>query len=259
MERCCVSCRGIGKRFDEQWVLRNVDLRCHGGECLAVLGPSGSGKTTLLNIVSGVHRCDCGELWRRLATTLWRMALGWGIGSVVGIVLGLVAGRFEPVYDALRPTQSLLLGVPPVVLVVVAMIWFGSGSLVPIAVVSVLIFPIVYVNTAQGWRSLDLRLVEMARIYGKGSGEVLRHVILPGLAVPIFTGLSVSAGFAVRISVMAELLASDSGIGYSIALARVNINTAKVFAWALVSVVLVAVIDVLIVNPLKRRALRWQG
>jgi NitT/TauT family transport system permease protein len=200
-----------------------------------------------------------GELWRRLATTLWRMALGWVIGSVVGILLGLVAGRFEPVYDALRPTQSLLLGVPPVVLVVVAMIWFGSGSLVPIVVVSVLIFPIVYVNTAQGWRSLDLRLVEMARIYGKGSGEVLRHVILPGLAVPIFTGLSVSAGFAVRISVMAELLASDSGIGYSIALARVNINTAKVFAWALVSVVLVAVIDVLIVNPLKRRALRWQG
>jgi NitT/TauT family transport system ATP-binding protein len=62
MERCCVACRGIGKRFDEQWVLRNVDLRCNGGECLAVLGPSGSGKTTLLNIVSGVHRCDCGEL-----------------------------------------------------------------------------------------------------------------------------------------------------------------------------------------------------
>jgi NitT/TauT family transport system permease protein len=200
-----------------------------------------------------------GELARRTVTTLGRLLLGWAMGSVAGIVFGLLGGRFGPVYHALQPAQSLLLGIPPVVLVVVGMIWFGTGGLVPLLVVAVLIFPIVYINTANGWKSLDPRLVEMARIYGKSTRGVLRHVVLPGLAVPIITGLSVSAGFAVRIAVMAELLAANSGIGYSVALARVNINTAKVFAWALVIVFLVAAIDLLLVHPLKRWALRWQG
>lgn len=200
-----------------------------------------------------------GALLEEVRLTLGRTALGFAWGAASGIALGLLTGRFAFAFELLRPLHTVLLGVPPIVVVVIALIWFGTGGTVPIFVVGLLIFPIVYLNTADGWRNLDRGLLEMSRVYGRSAWRLLRNIILPGLAVPVLSGISLAAGFALRIAIMAELLASNSGIGHSIALARVNIQTDRVFAWTLISLVLLVGIDYLLIRPFKARVNRWDA
>ncbi|MCD8501589.1 MAG: ABC transporter permease subunit [Bacillaceae bacterium] len=156
-----------------------------------------------------------------------------------------------------RPIISLILGIPPIILVVLTMVWFGTGPMIPIVVVGFLVFPTFFLNTAEGWRNIDQQLLEMASVYSSSPFHTLRNIILPGLTVPIFTAVSLATGGAVRITIMAELLGADSGIGFSLALARINMDTAKVFAWTLVSIAIIIIIDHLIINPMKKYVLKW--
>ncbi len=204
-----------------------------------------------------VHMVQSGELVKQIGESSLRMVIGLFIGMILAIICGLIAGNYSIIYDAFRPLLSLLLGLPPIILVVLAMVWFGTGWIVPIFVVSVLVFPSIYLNTADGWRNIDKQLLEMAHLYKSSPFHTLKHIILPGLAVPIFTAISLASGSAVRITIMAELLGSDNGIGYSLALARVNIDTARVFAWTLVSVAIIIILDHFIIHPLKRKTLKW--
>ncbi|MCM3702046.1 ABC transporter permease [Paenibacillus macerans] len=198
-----------------------------------------------------------GELARQLLTSGGRMLAGFFCGTAAGIAAGLLAGIFSIFYEAMRPVLSLLMGIPPIILVVLAMVWFGTGATVPVFVVSLLVFPSIYLNTADGWRGIDRQLLQMAEVYRIGPMKKLRYIVIPGLAVPIFTAVSLAAGSAVRTTIMAELLGSDNGIGYSLAFARVNLDTAKVFAWTFVSIVAIQGMDLFVIKPLRKFALRW--
>lgn len=200
-----------------------------------------------------------GELLEQLSLSASRMMIGFSLGMLFGVVIGLFAGKYPVIYEAFRPVVALILGVPPIILVVLGMVWFGTGSVVPIVVVCVLVFPTFFLNTAQGWRHIDQQLLEMALIYSRGRFHTLKNIILPGLTIPIFTAVSLAAGGAVRITIMAELLGADSGIGFSLALARINIDTAKVFAWALVSITIIIIIDHLIIYPIKKHVMKWDS
>lgn len=200
---------------------------------------------------------ESGELQEQLFLSASRMIMGFLIGLTIAGVFGLLAGKYSVIYEAFRPIVSLILGIPPIILVVLVMVWFGTGSLIPVIVVSVLVFPTFFLNIAEGWRNIDQQLLDMAFVYNSRPLHTLKHIILPGLAVPIFTAVSLATGATVRITIMAELLGSDSGIGFSLALARVNINTAKVFAWTLVSVAIILVIEHIVVNPMKKLVLKW--
>jgi len=198
-----------------------------------------------------------GELLDQLVVSASRMMVGFLIGMFIAIIFGLLAGKYSVVYEAFRPIISLILGIPPIILVVLAMVWFGTGSMIPIVVVSILVFPTFFLNTAEGWRNIDHQLLEMALVYNSSPFHTLKNIILPGLAVPIFTAVSLATGASVRITIMAELLGSDSGIGFSLALARINIDTAKVFAWTIVSIAIIIIIDQLVISPLKKVVLKW--
>lgn len=141
---------------------------------------------------------------------------------------------------------------------VLALIWFGTGGVVPVFVVAVLVFPLIFLNTADDRRAVDRKLLEMAAVHRVPWPRILRHIVLPALAAPVLTAVSLASGLTVRITVMAELLGSDNGVGYRIALARTNLDTATVFAWTLVLVALVILLDYAVVGPVKRLANRWQ-
>lgn len=201
---------------------------------------------------------ESGELLKQLLTSLTRMAMGFTIGMVLAVGCGLLAGKYPLLYEAFRPIISIVLGIPPIILVVLAMVWFGTGSMIPILVVGVLVFPTFYLNTADGWRNIDAQLLQMAVIYNRSSLQILKDIIIPSLTVPIFTAISLAAGGSVRITIMAELLGADNGIGASLSYARINIDTAKVFAWTLLSILIILIIDYLIINPFKKVIFRWK-
>ena len=156
---------------------------------------------------------DIGVSVRRAA---FGLALGAGIGLVLGIVVGL-ARLGEELLDA--PMQMLRM-VPYPAVIFLFIIWFGIGETAKVLLIGLAtLFPM-YLNTSNGVRNVDRRVVEAARSFGLGGRRLVRQVIVP-LAMPsILTGLRFSAGIAVIALVFTESVGANQGIGYLVAQAN---------------------------------------
>ena len=210
---------------------------------------------TLLSLIEMVQTVD---FWKNVGITVERFGLSLLFGSLVGFVLGLVAGLNKKMRWLFEPFRWSLMTMPPVVLVVVSMIWFGMGSIQTIFVTALLIIPIIYVNTIEGIEAVDASILEMGRVYKANSRMLLKEIYLPGIGGPVLAGLTLSAGLGIRIVVLAELLGAYSGIGYEFSLARTNLDTPALFAWIMVCLFLGGFVDLGILNPIRNHIMRWR-
>lgn len=198
------------------------------------------------------------SFWITLSVTLWRFLAGFISGSVIGIVLGVIAGLKKNIRLILEPSRWAFISMPPVVLVMISMIIFGMGSLQTIFVTTVLIIPIMYVNTIEGIDSIDIKLLEMGKVYQANTLMMLRQIYLPGIGGHVLAGLTLATGIGVRIVVLAEVLGSHTGIGYQFYLARVNLETAKLYAWIIICLIIVGFSEFGILKPLRKYVLKWK-
>ncbi len=200
-----------------------------------------------------------GTVVAELVRTLGRAAVGVGLALVVGGLWGTVNGRSAWVAAVSRPALSSLLALPPVIVVAVGLVWLGPGASVTRMVIAVVALPLIVVAVQEAIADLDRDLLEMASVFDMSRRRVLRHIVIPGIASPVTAVVSVVVGQALRVAVMAELLASSDGIGAEISLARTNLETADLFAWALVMVTVVISVEVLVLRPITARATRWRN
>jgi len=196
--------------------------------------------------------------WRHLGDTFQRLAAGFGLGAATGCVLGTVAGLRKEVRYILEPFRWFLMSVPAVVVVVIAMLWFGMGSLMTVAITAVLVAPIVYVGTMRGMDTVDVSYLETAVVYRFGIPLTLRHIYVPAITSHVVSSLVVAAGMSVRIVILAEVLGASSGIGHALSLAGTNLDIPGLFAWVFVSTALVAMIEYGLLRPVERWVTRWR-
>jgi NitT/TauT family transport system permease protein len=154
------------------------------------------------------------KLWRHLSSSLMRVGLGFGTATLLGVVLGLLIGRWRWARDLLLPPLELLRPIPAVAWIPLAILIFPSteGSMVYITCIGAL-FPIL-LNTIHGAESVDPRLIAAARSLGTRRLRLFTEVILPGAAPSIATGLSIGMGTCWFCLVTAEMIAGQYGIGY---------------------------------------------
>lgn len=190
--------------------------------------------------------------------SLLRIALGVGLGCALGFGLGLLAGLDERLRGLLEPLRWLLMATPPVVVVVLAMLWFGLGSAMVIFISVLMLAPGMYVNTVKGMLMVDRDLLEMTRVYRFSPWQRLRHLYVPALAAPLGAALLIATCAGVRLVVMAEVLGAESGAGFALANARSTFDSAGLYAWTLLILLLVAGLEFALLQPLQRRMGRWQ-
>lgn len=200
-----------------------------------------------------------GTMLTELGRTLYRSATGVLLALSVGIVWGALTGLSSWAAAISRPALSSLMAIPPVVIVALGLIWFGPGTAVTRLVIVLVALPLIVVAVQEAIHNVDSDLIEMASAFEMPRFAVLRHVIAPGIASPVLAATSVTVGQAIRVSVMAELLSAADGVGAEVALARVNLVTADLFAWTAALVVLVIVLETCLLRPATARLLRWRG
>ena len=197
-------------------------------------------------------------LWVQLLITLKRLVVGLAVGAAVGWLLGLVAGMEPRLRASFEPHRWVGTTIPVVIMAVLAMLWFGLGDFTVMFVVAFIVIPTMYVNTMAGVLAIDRRLVEMGQVYRFPRALMLREVYLPGIASPAIAGLTLATGIAVRAVVLAEVLAATNGIGHAFSRAMSFLETPELFAWVLVLLALMAVIEFGVLRPVRRRAMRWR-
>jgi NitT/TauT family transport system permease protein len=209
-------------------------------------------------IDSLISLAETGKLWRHLAVSLYRTLAGFALGAVLGILAGVAAGFNKPFYYLLKPLIGVLLSFPAVVVVMLAMVWFGVGSQVAIFITALFTFPIMYLSVVEGVELLDGNLLEMAAVYRLSRFSLWWSVYLPALATATLAGFAFAAGTAFRKTIMAELLGSNDGVGYAMAMTRFNLDAAELFAWVSVCLFVVACVELVLVKPVAAYLQRWQ-
>ena len=245
-------------RTSRRWSALGVILIFAGWELAArLMGPMLMATPLEALSAIGVLAGDPG-FWAHSRDSLARIAMGVGAGCGIGFTLGVLAGHDARLRGLLEPLRWLLMAIPPVVVVVLAMLWFGLGSGMVIFITVLMMAPGMYVNTVKGMRMIDAGLLEMGRVYHFGAWARLRHIYLPALAAPLTAALLIAACGGVRLVVMAEVLGAESGVGYALANARSTFDSGRLYAWVLLILGLVALLEFLLLQPVQRRLTRWQ-
>jgi ABC-type nitrate/sulfonate/bicarbonate transport system permease component len=149
-----------------------------------------------------------------LLQSLWRFAVGYLVGSALGILLGVAIGASRRIADYLDPTLEFLRALPAVAIIPVAVLLFGLGSTMRVSVIVFgVLFPVL-VNTAVGVRSTRQERIDSARMYGLSRLAVVRRVMVPSALPMISAGLRVGLPIALIMMVVSELIGGGNGIGF---------------------------------------------
>ncbi len=184
--------------------------------------------------------------------------MGFGFSIIVGSLIGTIAGLSTTLSMMVRPLVTILIGIPPIAWIVLALLWFGSADSTPIFTIIVTALPITFVAGVQGARTLDIRLNEMAKSFGASRWIIFYDVQLPHILSYLFPSWITALGTSWKVVVMAELLASNTGVGSGLASARVNIDTAATMAWIMAIVAVLLITEYGIFEPIKRRVEKWR-
>ncbi|MDD5146021.1 MAG: ABC transporter permease [Candidatus Pacebacteria bacterium] len=169
-----------------------------------------------------------GDLLRHVGVSVFRVLMGFGLASVVGISLGLLMGWFELARKFFDSIIEFLRPIPPIAWIPLAILWFGIGELSKIYLIAYgAFFPIV-LNTILGVRSIDRKLLLLAKSMNLKGFELFKEVILPASFPSIFAGLRIGLGVGWMCLIAAELIAAQSGIGYMIEESKMLLLTNRV-------------------------------
>ena len=146
--------------------------------------------------------------------TFWVTMVGFGISIVVGVLLGFLVGSSRLAYAAVYPLLVAFNAVPKAAIVPILIVWFGIGVGPGILTAFLISFFPITVNMATGLATLEPELEDVLRVLGAKRMDVLIKVGLPR-SMPFFYGsLKISITLAFVGTVLAEMTAGDSGIGY---------------------------------------------
>jgi NitT/TauT family transport system permease protein len=207
-------------------------------------------------------------LWDMIATddfkrhfwvTLKRIFFGILFGGVGGFVMGITSGLNRDIRNLLKPFRWIMLSISPVVVVVLAMLWFGMGTTMVVFIASVLIMPIVYVNTVKGIEMVDATLVEMAQVYRFSLFKRIKDLYTPAIIGPLSAAMVLVICMGVRVVILAELMGANDGIGYAVGTTRSNLDMPGLFGWILVSLGMVSILEFCLLRPVEKHFRRWQS
>jgi NitT/TauT family transport system permease protein len=165
---------------------------------------------------AGRQMIASGELWQYLSQSLFVLAFGLALSSVFGIALGLVMARFWVLDIALDTYITALYSIPSVALVPVLVLWIGFESTAKIVVIFLFTFFPIVINTYQGVKNVDARLVEVGRAFRCSEGQLWTNIVLPAAVPFIVAGLRLAIGRGLIGMVLADLYTAITGIGYLI-------------------------------------------
>lgn len=176
------------------------------------------------------------EFYVAVLATVLRGLIGFIFAFTLALLMSLTASHshfwkvfFQPILVALR-------SIPVISVVLLALLWFSPPHL-PVFIALITMFPILYQSMLNGLENTDIKLVEMAKVFGKSTFQIITTIYLPSARNIIFGGISTAMGFGWRAIIIGEVLAQPlKGIGTSMKQAQALIDVSELIAWTVVAI-----------------------
>lgn len=165
-----------------------------------------------------------------LGPSLQRLAIGYAIATILAVAAGIAMGIWQRAYLFFEPLVELLRPIPSPAYLPMAILFLGIDDTMKIFMVAFASFFPILLNTIAGVRAVDPVLVDTGRTFGLQRAAIIRRIVLPAAGVYILTGMRISLAIALIVTVIAEMVAGNSGIGFYILSAQRSFLVPEMYA-----------------------------
>ena len=195
------------------------------------------------------------EFWEITGSSVSRILQGFVCGTLLGALLAILTSASKVFYALFKPVISIARATPVASLTLIMVVWV-TNQRVPLFIVGLMVFPVIWGNTYEGIKNTDRKLLEMSKSFSVGAFGRFLHIYIPSVYPYFIAGVSTSLGLAWKSGVAAEILGStQNSMGQQINDAKVYLDSEGKFAWTVVVIVLSIVFERLIVWVLGRTTL----
>lgn len=196
-------------------------------------------------------------LMEHAAVTLTEAFAGLGIGIALAFVTASLMDRFRGLYQALYPLLVVSQTIPTVAIAPLLISWMGFDMAPKITLVVLTTFFPITVGLLDGYKSVDADAISLFRSMGAGNGIIFRRIKLPSAMSHFFSGLKISASYAIVGAVIAEWLGGFEGLGVYMTRVRKAYSFDKMFAVILL-IIIISLLLMGLVTLLKKAAMPWE-
>jgi NitT/TauT family transport system permease protein len=183
------------------------------------------------------------EFWSHIGISVYRVFMGFLLACLLGIPLGILAGTWRLAEAAIVPLTEFIRYMPATAFIPLVMVWAGIGETAKILIIFIGSFFQLVLMVADDTRAISNDLLEASYTLGARGRQVIREVILPALLPSLMNTLRLIMGWAWTYLVVAELIAANTGLGYTIMKAQRFLNTDVIFVGIIVIGLLGLMID----------------
>jgi ABC-type nitrate/sulfonate/bicarbonate transport system permease component len=196
------------------------------------------------------------SILRDASITLVEALIGLGIGTAIGVGLGILMAHSRFAEQAIYPVVSAIRATPIISIAPIFIIWFGFGIAPKAALAALATFFPIMVNCVTGMRSVDPQTLEFFRSVHASTREIFWHLRVPNTLPYFFAGLRLSVSLALIGAMVGELLGASEGLGFMITQTAIRLLTTHVFSGVIVLAALGIVLTG-IVSVVQSRVLYW--
>jgi ABC-type nitrate/sulfonate/bicarbonate transport system permease component len=208
-------------------------------------------------IQAAIRNVPLTRLLEHIGISLLRVVMGFSLGAVVGITVGILSGWYRKLGSVLRTPIEILRPIPPLAWIPLAIIWLGLGESSKVLIIFLGAFFPIFTNTYKGMVTIEPNLIRAAQTLGVQKNMLLFKVIFPATLPDIATGFRVGWSYSFGLVVAAELIAASRGLGYMIMHAR-ELNMIAVIMFGVILIGIINLVtDYLIQEVILKRKLRW--
>ncbi len=178
--------------------------------------------------------------------TLTRLIVGFFLGSVLGVTLGLLMSYskilnsiFDPIVESIRP-------VPVIAMIPFLIMWFGIGEIGKLVLITLGVFAIIVISTLEAVKNVPKIYVRAAKTLGANDNQIFRTIIIPGMIPGIVGPLRVATALSFTLVVAAEFMGAQQGVGYRIMEARRLFVTDVILLNVIIITILAGIADRLV-------------
>lgn len=199
-----------------------------------------------------------GTAWRHLWATIYRTLWGFLGAMILGTALGVVMGANNYGQRLTIPYVVIGYSIPAIAWAAISTLIFGFSDLAPIFATVLVTFPYIAANVWKGVENVETDLVRMSKSFGVPKPRLLFRMLLPNTAPALFAAVRIGLATAWKIVTIAEMFAASKGVGYKIIQSYEAVRFQEAWAWAVLFMVLILVIEYVFFKPLERKAFEYR-
>lgn len=185
-----------------------------------------------------------------IVSTIGRISVGFFTSSLLGFILAIFSYHFQIIEEFFSPLVAVIKAVPVVSFIILVLIW--SGPNVATVISSLVVFPIMYINTLNGLKATDVKLLQMSDIFNVSFIDKLWYIYLPSLKPFLISAISLGCGMAWKSGIAAELIdQTNNSLGNGLYRSKINLLTSDLLAWTVACILLSYLFEMILIILLR--------